>query len=130
MNDLINFFKDLDPKLKNYHLTFIIFQEEYSEPIISTFSSDNAKYFKDWWFMQCIKLSNRTDFVVHLNKREFTKNKDKVSGHPIKKLSSCVFRNGGVQKLSAIEIGNAWTIEHKTGKTLPTPTDIVFVDYI
>ena len=64
-----------------------------------------------------------------LNKRELTSVRDVESAFPIKRLSSCLFRDGAVTKLSAAETRHAFNTDADTGAALPARSDIVFVDF-
>jgi hypothetical protein len=95
------------------------------------YASDNADALRGWCLVQCAKLGNRErkGFWIVLNKREFTTLKDTGRGLPIKRLSSCLFRDGNATKLSADEPRHAFNTDADTGETLPARTDIVFVDF-
>jgi hypothetical protein len=125
MQALADVVTSLPSSLENLHLTFVL------PDGVSTFASDNAKHLRGWWLMQCAKLGNRerTGFSIVLNKREFTTLKDTQTGLPIKRLSSCLFRDGNVIKLSADETRQAFSTDADTGRALPPQTDIVFVDF-
>src|SRR6516164_5724626 len=77
--------------LINMHVTFV-----NESGVVATFGRDNAKHLRDWWLVQCAKLNNprRSGFWLMMNVREFTNLRDLKTGRPIKRLSSCVFRNG------------------------------------
>jgi hypothetical protein len=117
----------LPADLDNLHLTFV-----NEDGIAATFASDNAEHLRDWWLVQCAKLSNpsRRNCWFVLNKREFTALHDPQTGLPIKRLSSCLFRQGAPPRpMSADLTRRASDTDPKTGEPLPQETDIVFVDF-
>jgi hypothetical protein len=125
MQALAEVVTSLPSNLENLHLTFVL------PDGTATFASDNAETLRDWWLVQCAKLGNRErkGFWIVLNKREFTTLKDTATGLPIKRLSSCLFRDGNATKLSADETRHAFNTDAATGEALPARTDIVFVDF-
>jgi hypothetical protein len=114
--------------LINLHVTFV-----NESGVVATFGRDNAKHLRDWWLVQCAKLNNprRSGFWLMMNVREFTNLRDLKTGRPIKRLSSCVFRNGELfEPLSADAVRRAFTTDAATEEALPPQTDIVFVDFV
>lgn len=127
MGPVIEIITSLPSDLNKLHLTFVTSEGTF------TFASDNAEYLHNWWLVQCAKLANperRDEFWIVLNKREFTAIRDSNTGLPIKRLSSCVFKDGSFKKLKADVTRYSFNTDHETGRPLPLQTDIVFVDFV
>lgn len=98
----------------------------------STFARDNAEHFEPWMNLQFAKLNNRErkwDSIVMIQ-REFKGQKDAKTGFPIKHISACIYKPGGVcLPMKAAEIQEASSYDHATGKMLEPEPDVVYVDF-
>jgi hypothetical protein len=115
----------LPSNLENLHLTFVL------PDGTATFASGNADDLRGWWLVPCAKRGHRErkGFWILRNKGEFTTLKDTGTGRLIKRLSSCLFRDGNATKLSADETRHAFNTDSDSAEALPARTDIVFVDF-
>lgn len=121
-NELINKIKS-QMIIPGIHLTFVTSEG------VSTFSNDNSKYLDMWWLLQKEKLSRNPDYYVVLHKREFTKLIDEKTKFPVKKISSCLFLENSVFKMTASETKKAFHTDANSGKKLPRMTDAIFIDF-